>query len=116
MPLVRILIIFTIGFLYGIFAQGIFLDGEKMAYVFGLSIGFMVTSFIFASIVYLISMIFSISITSEKEQHNDLILDVEYTTNEVIKTTKSEQFTKYWLIVSIVIFVIMTLNTVVQSN
>lgn len=114
MPLVRILIIFTIGILYGIFSQGISLNEEQIAYIFGLSIGFMVTSLIFAVIIYGISRIFNIPTSSKIEQNDDLILDAEYSTIQKQQITNIERFTKYWLTVAIIIFVLITLNTIVQ--
>lgn len=104
------------GLIYGIFSKGTSIDEYSIGHILGVSIGFMITSFIFAAIIYLILMIFMVSNKSEIEQSNDKILDAEYTKTEKQQTTNLEQFTKYWLIVGIVMFILMSLNNVVQSS
>lgn len=116
MPLVRILAIFIIGIAYSIFTKGFAMELIVNGHSLGLTVGFTVTTFIFAALVYLISMIVTIPKASEKEQDDDAILDAEYVNQAAQKETNFDDFTKYWLIVAIVIFLIMMSNTIIQPN
>lgn len=109
MSIVRVIYIFIIGLIYGVFKSDS-INEYSITNIVSITIGFMITSFIFAAIIYLVSMIF-ITNNSEIEQSDDIILDEEYTNQITQSTTNFEQFTKYWLIVGIVIFLIMMLNT-----